>query len=884
MFRLCASLRRHLLAFLGWLLVAGLLAGLLWNWVNTTIALERGEIEKEARHSAVTQAKAYAEQLDRSLSQLDYITLNLKYHWEDTGGAVNLEKQVRAGLVPVSSELLLTFVDRNGKPATSTLAFDKDVPSIAGRSYFQQHQRDGSHGLMISEPLTGLRTKRPKIMLSRRLNTPEGNFDGLLVIATEPSYFVSFPIDTTILEKDFVAVHKADGTFFAAKAAANTGVRNALYKQHKGFPSKEGVVREAGTQFIDEKERIVAWHQANNYPVVSVVGLSLDARYAAHYDREKELRSIATIGSIVVVLLSSCGISYSLWRTQKKRYVNEVIAAYRLATENAQDAFYIVRAIAGSNGEISDFLIEDCNERGAANFGTDKEAMIGSRLSDHVPAWYLDNLLLCSRLAMVHGFHEEEAYVPALGTRAARWSQRKLVRSGRGLAVTVRDITAAKAHEEMLQRLANADALTALPNRHWLRSYLPAAIEKAAANNHLLAVLFVDLDDFKNLNDTMGHAAGDELLKAVARRLKAVLRPRDSVARLGGDEFTMILESINRDNDAAAIADEIIDTLYEPFVLADGHFHIVHASIGISVFPQDGEDSDTLLKNADIAMYAAKAAGKGHYCFFDKQLSDNLIKKITRQKELKQAIERDELVLYYQPRVDGKTGELRSLEALVRWIHPVRGLVPPDEFIPTAEETGLIIPLGEQVINKVCEQLAQWRTQGLPLVPISVNVSARQINSESVSQVIATALARYQINAQLLEVEITESATVAENMIVAGELVAFQAMGLKLYVDDFGTGYSSLSQLRRLDMDGLKVDRSFTQQVTRGAGDLELFRAIVSMAHAIQMTVVAEGVETAEQLHILQTLCCDEVQGYLISRPVPATEAGFLLQKQFLFA
>jgi hypothetical protein len=389
----CKLLRQNLLSVLIWFLVPSVLAGLLWIWVIATIAEDKAEIESKARRSAVTQAKAYAEQLDRSLSQIDYIMLNLKYHWQDSGGTVNLEKQKRAGLVPVSSELLLTLVDRNGKPVTSTMAFDKNMPGIADRSYFQAHRRDASYGLLISEPILGLRTKRMKIMLSRRLDTPNGNFDGLIVIATDPSYFVSFPIDSTIHQQDFVAVRKADGTFFAAKTAADTGARDALYKVHPGFPNSADVVRESGEKFVDGIERIVAWDTAKNYPIVSLVGLSLDTRYAAYHERERELRSFATLGSIVLFLLGSSGIGYSLWRTRKKGSFNEVIAAYRLATENAQDAFYMMRPIHGPDGQVSDFVIEDCNERGATNFGTVKEALIGRTLSGHVPEQYLDKIL-----------------------------------------------------------------------------------------------------------------------------------------------------------------------------------------------------------------------------------------------------------------------------------------------------------------------------------------------------------------------------------------------------------------------------------------------------------------------------------------------------------
>jgi diguanylate cyclase (GGDEF)-like protein len=399
----------------------------------------------------------------------------------------------------------------------------------------------------------------------------------------------------------------------------------------------------------------------------------------------------------------------------------------------------------------------------------------------------------------------------------------------------------------------------------------------------MLALLFVDLDDFKNINDTLGHAAGDELLQAVAARLQSMLRPQDNVVRLGGDEFTIILEQVASHADVARVADRIMKSLGAPFSLSGGSSHVVHASIGISVFPHDGNDGEALLKHADIAMYAAKTSGKGHYEFYQPHLSENLVVRLDREQALRTAIERDQFVLYYQPRVDTFSGQLRSMEALVRWRHPEAGIIAPHDFIPMAEDTGLIVPLGELVIRKACAQLAHWKAQHLPVVPVSINVSARQFGQGNLAALFAACMAAHAIDASLIEIEITESCMMGEDHTVTEELAALEALGIKLLVDDFGTGYSSLSQLQRLDLDVLKVDRAFTAQLCDGREGEALFMAILSMAHVLGMTVVAEGVETVDQLRVLQALSCNEVQGYFISPPVPADDIPALMAKRFLF-
>ena len=873
----------NLRILLVWPLVCGMLAAALWAWAYWTIEQERRAIGERAFFSAAAQARAYADQLDRIIGQVDYIMLSLKYHWQQTDGKVKLEEQVRQGLVPASPGLALTIVDRRGDPVTSTQPITGAKFNVAERAYFKAHRDDASLGMQLSRPMTGLRLKKPVLILSRRLDNKSGAFDGLIVVAIEPAYLSSFVDDTALRDGDFIAARRADGAFFASRLGDGKSANRPLLKDDPVFDKRAGQELMPGERFVDGRARFIGWHSVRNYPVVAVVGLAEDGLLAAYLPRERELRLIALAGSALLLLIT--GISTSLtslriWRTQ---YEREVQATYRLATDNAREGFYMLRPLYDRRRKLVDFLIEDCNERGALYRGLPRARLLGSRLSAMVPVLFESHMLPACMQAMESGFFEDEMHLPARNGRSTQWLQRRLVRSRLGLAVTLRDITDQKAHEDALVQMANADPVTTLPNRHWLMRTLPGAIERARASASLLAVLFVDLDDFKNVNDTLGHAAGDALLRAAALRLKALVRQRDSIARLGGDEFTIVLESAANEAEVLAVAARIIDTLAEPFVIGEGSRHAAKASIGVSLYPRDGEDGDTLLKHADIAMYAAKAEGKGRVRLFQPRLSELLVSRLTRQAELRQAIDAGQLELHYQARVEGQSGEICSMEALVRWRHPKRGLIAPDDFIPLAEENGLIVPLGEVVIAAACAQLAQWRAEGLPLVPLSINVSARQIDEACVSAYLADSMKRHGVDAAQIEVEITESATMAQEGAGYAEIAAIRALGVKLYVDDFGTGYSSLSQLRRLDMDGLKVDQSFTAQLGGGPEDLAFFTAIVAMAHAIGMRVVAEGVETLQQLEILQALRCDEVQGYYVSPPVPPAAAAQLLRKRFLF-
>jgi diguanylate cyclase (GGDEF)-like protein len=461
-----------------------------------------------------------------------------------------------------------------------------------------------------------------------------------------------------------------------------------------------------------------------------------------------------------------------------------------------------------------------------------------------------------------------------------RWVHLKVVRSQNNLAVRLRDISEAKAHVEELKRRGEEDALTGLPNRHWVQMQLPVALEQAKRNEESVAVLFVDLDGFKKVNDTAGHAAGDELLQHVALRLKEATRPYDKVVRFGGDEFVILLENVEHRIDAAQVAQRVVKAFKEPFRLRQAT-HNVGTSIGIAIFPSDGQDAATLLEKADIAMYSVKTRGKGAYQFYEAKFYNALRERLKKETEIRNAIERDEFVVYYQPRVDVATGVTVSMEALVRWKHPTKGLLEPYDFIALAEETGLIIGISELVIDKVCAQLARWARNDATLVPVSVNVSPQHFQHADVAKIVTSALSRHRVAPDLIEVEITES-SVMEGNEISGALSILQRKGIKILVDDFGTGYSSLSQLHRLDFDVLKVDRTFTAEVDRSEQGKVFFTAIVTMAHALGMRVVAEGAERASQMAILKELHCDEVQGFYISRPIPPDTEQPVLARHFL--
>lgn len=869
-------MRQNWIVLLAWPAVCAVLCLGLWGITIAKLQRDQQAIESQAMRHATGLARAYAAQMASTVAQLDQITRLVQYDWNHGNGKVNLEDQLEKGLYPLSTLLYVTVIGKDGMILTST-RWRTPGRAYTGEAFFREHRDSRAMGLIISPLSMGKRSGQPLIRFTRRLENNDGAFEGIINVAVEPEFLASFYGDSSIGPSDFLAVSHVDSGLLSSVGGPLLAVGKPIFKTPARFIDTAGSAIYPESAFNDGEARYVAWESVKGYPLVASVGLTRSDILSGYTNTAHTYRQISLAGTAFLILFALAGAGLT-WRGAMRKYQSDLIRnTYRLATDGAREGFYMAEAVFNPAGDLVDLIVKDCNERAAAFIGHTKSQLLGKRFSSLQWGQDSDAVLAVCDTAIKSGFYEDEFEVvsgsPLIG---ATWMQRRLVRAGDALAITLRDISDRKSFEQTLSRMVNADTLTKLKNRHWLLNYLPCAVDNARRNNIRLALLFVDLDDFKNINDSLGHQAGDRLLQAAALRLQALIRPQDHVVRLGGDEFTVILEQVEDDDSVAAVARRIIHSLAMPFAIDEVNTPPVHASIGISLFPGDASDAEELLKNADIAMYAAKAAGKANYRFFESQLSDRLLGKLALQNALREAIRLQQFVVHYQPRINSFTGALCGFEALIRWNHPQRGIVPPMEFIPAAEETGLILDLGELVIESVFRQLAAWRETGLPLVPISINVAPRQFNEGNVHHVLCRNLETHAIAPSLIQIEITETNIVGDDTI-ADQLKQIQNLGIKLLVDDFGVGYSSLSQLRRLDLDVLKVDRSFTSDLCKGTDGDIFFRAIVSMAHALGMSVVAEGVETLQQFRTLQALGCDEVQGFLVARPLAANAVPALL-------
>jgi diguanylate cyclase (GGDEF)-like protein len=432
---------------------------------------------------------------------------------------------------------------------------------------------------------------------------------------------------------------------------------------------------------------------------------------------------------------------------------------------------------------------------------------------------------------------------------------------------------------ERAEYLAYYDSLTALPNRSMFSKLLQQAISLARRNGTQLAVLFVDLDRFKNINDTLGHEAGDLLLQEVGKRLQGCLRESDTVARLGGDEFVALLPALRDAADVEVIAHKILAATSKSFVVHGQEFRVT-ASVGVSTYPKDGEDEQSLMKNADIAMYQAKEEGKNNFQFYSSQMNTNSFERLALESSLRRALDRDEFQLHYQPKIDARSDGIVGMEALLRWQHPELGMVAPTKFIPVAEETGLIVSIGKWVLKTACTQNVAWQKKGLPHLNMAVNLSRRQFSDEGLLRDVTSILKDTGMSPALLELEITESTLMHDVDNAVCTLKAFKEMGVRIAIDDFGTGYSSLSNLMQFPVDTIKIDGSFIRDLSSQPENRGIAEAIIAMGRTLSLTVIAEGVETKAQVDFLRERACDEFQGFYFSKAVTAGKFAELLEAQ----
>ena len=516
----------------------------------------------------------------------------------------------------------------------------------------------------------------------------------------------------------------------------------------------------------------------------------------------------------------------------------------------------------------------------------------GHPLAESFPADIAAQIMAAAARARATGVAENLDIKFAAHGGGERYYEVRLARiNAQETLCLMHDITERKEAEKSVYRLAYFDTLTGLPNRLYFFERLQREVQRARRHNSKLAVLFMDLDGFRNVNDTLGHGVGDLLLQYVAERLRQGVRPADLVARidatevetdlarLGGDEFTVLIPQLRHGETALAVARRIHDMMRRPFALA-GREVVLTTSVGIAVYPGDGEDAATLLKHADTAMYHAKDVGRDNCQFYSASLTQEAMRRLNLESNLRLALERDEFHLVYQPQLDLASGRIHSLEALIRWQHPEQGLVAPMDFIPAAEENGLIVPIGDWVLCTACSDLARWQAAGHPL-RVAVNLSAVQFRNPNLVSRIESILADAGTAAQWLELEVTEGALMEDSTATLAILNALREVGMQLSLDDFGTGYSSLSYLQRLPLNNLKVDQSFVRGLPANKESLAIVRTIVSLAKNLGFTVTAEGIETLEQGRILEGLGCDTLQGYYISKPVRAGEIAALLARRW---
>ena len=755
---------------LGWLLIVVLV----FAAASVKIQLDRNDLIEQSRNEAVSRASTAADQVLRTVSQIDQLSLVIKYQWEHRSAPLDLDDQFRQGVF--QKTIYPVVINSQGYAVSSTRQLPKNT-YMGDLPFFAKHSKDPQGGLLISPPADGRGGFAGKkiIRFSRAFNRPDGSFDGVVLIAIEVDYVTGFYDESRLLVGDFISVYFTDGVLLASQSGG--GSTKSLYKELPKFALSKGSVRQPEELFIDQRSRLVSWKNIENYPLVVAAAIDGDNATASYASTRLTYMSIALAFSALMLLFAIGGAYSHLRNIDRQRRESEIQNTFRLAVDGAHEAFYMFQPTYHSDGRLHRLFVEDCNERAAEMAGYPRAKLIGKCLTEIYQGKALQGLFDFFAHVLKDGFVEDEFHVAHGKRHAAGWFQRRAIRSGNGVAITIRDVSEARQQAETLAVMARTDSLTGLPNRHWLNDYLPNALKNAIENH--------------------------------------------------------------------------------------------------------GEDIDSLLRAADVAMYQAKSEGKSQCRFYNDEFAQKIRDRVSTERALEQAIQNDEFIVYYQPRAFAITGEFASMEALVRWRDPVRGLICPADFIPIAEESRLIIPLGDLVIRKVCQQLAAWREQGCALRPVSINVSSLQLIDDGLRLSITKNLEQYDLPVSLVAIELTESSMLDETGVAINELKRLHEMGIELQIDDFGTGYSSLSKLQSLDIDVVKIDQSFVYKLATDHQSRALCETIVSIGRSLDIAIVAEGVETTEQLEILQAMNCDEVQGYLISRPVPPEDIPELLTKKF---
>jgi diguanylate cyclase (GGDEF)-like protein len=640
---------------------------------------------------------------------------------------------------------------------------------------------------------------------------------------------------------------------------------------------------------VDEERRILDTNNvtiAKNYVtmqhrITRIHGIHDAGSIVANIEVSRSLLPILQVTFLLIFISSTTAVGLFYFvhnlhiKTIRKAYksLGDSEKKYRSLYEKMNEGMALHQITLDDRGGLDSLRVVDVNPTCAVLFGSEMKTIIGSDSVRMFGDKFLDNLSIVLKKLEHELTSSFELLLP--GT-----DKLFLVRAfspDHGLIATFfEDITERRQSEQKIQQMAYYDALTNLPNRLLLLDRLNQAISQAARDTRKVGVLFLDLDHFKNVNDTLGHSIGDELLCTMARRLDRLTRKTDTIARLGGDEFIIVLSAVKHAEDISKVANNVLIEVSTPVTIDEIELY-TSASIGISIFPEDGDNITSLLKHADLAMYKAKSIGRNNFQFFSHEMNEKATEKLMLENYLRKACEREELFLVYQPQVNLRTGKVVGVESLARWQHPVLGLVSPVKFIPIAEECGLIIPIGQWVFRNACQQALQWYNAGLPKIRVAVNVSSHQFAHHDFLEDVQATIFELGLPTDWLEIELTESAIMSDIKQTAKILSKLKEMGISISIDDFGTGYSSLSSLKHFPLDRLKIDKSFVNKVHIDTNDGAIAEAIIKISHTLGLNVIAEGVELDEQLTFLKERGCDEMQGYLYSMPLTAEAAGHFM-------
>lgn len=844
-------------------------------WMSTAhfIDIERAAAQETARNSARELLDTYEAQIQRNLGGIDQTLKVLKYAVELKGPAGALPALNQQGLLPSGLVFVVSIADRNGMIVASNPA--AAFIDVSRQSYFAFHRDSDTNVPFVSETLRDAANPEWHVHFTRRLNDAQGRFAGVVIVEVDPAYFTSGYEHSRQGDLGALGLFGPDNVFRALRVGDKVvwGQSAASLASHPGDGS-------VAVNSWDGVRRYTSVRRLHGFSLTAVVGLAEREQMAPFEQQRRNYLWAAGGGSAVLVIIVSLVGVWSWQMTRTRRRIRRAQETYAAASEASLDAFFVMRSVSGNQGAITDFIIEATNTRAEKLARMSKKEMRGKSLSEVLPA-YISNGIFedLVKVTLVGGVHEAE-WQASETPHKEQWLHRQVVAVEGGVVAIVRDITERKLTEQHIRHIAHHDDLTGLPNRSLIRDRLDQAILHAQRRERSVAVAFIDLDGFKLVNDGLGHNAGDELLKVVGKRMQECLRREDTLGRFGGDEFVVILaDQSDNPMTLAPVLEKIRQAVHEP-ILLDGQEVQVSCSMGVVMYPRDGGDPNTLMMNADAAMYRAKEMGKNVFQFYTREMNASVEQKLILLEGLRGALDEGQFHLLYQPKVDLRTGLIIGVESLIRWQHPEQGIISPLRFISLAEESGLIVAIGEWVLLTACRQNKLWQDAGLAPITISVNVSPRQFEEKRLVERVALALEQSGLAASSLELEVTESLIMRDLAQSVEKMRELEAMGISLSIDDFGTGYSSLSALKSFPIKRLKIDKSFVSELADNLDDQAIAMAVISLGHKLNLRVIAEGVETEQQCNFLRDNECDEMQGYLFSAPVPASRIHSLLEEQ----